>query len=149
MNTSSRYAPANNRHDAVLMIAALLIAASLCIGATAPFAWLLTVEASDAFDRREPDEIVRVEMPTGRVLGRWPALQSAYVAVWWEDRLLLIRNSYRSGETLPDRDRAARGDGDVDGHAVDGEAEELGELAGGLLHRRSAPQHLPLPVAER
>jgi len=36
-------------------------------------AWLLTLPASDAFDRRQPDEILRVELPTGRVLGRWRA----------------------------------------------------------------------------
>ena len=36
-------------------------------------AWLLTVEASDAFDRREPDAIVRVDLETGAVLMRWRA----------------------------------------------------------------------------
>ncbi|HVN37145.1 MAG TPA: hypothetical protein VMW19_03105 [Myxococcota bacterium] len=36
-------------------------------------AWLLTVEATDAFDRREPDEIVRVDLDTGAVLSRWHA----------------------------------------------------------------------------
>lgn len=30
-----------------------------------------------------------------------PTLQGAYVAVWHGDRLLLIRNSYKRGETLP------------------------------------------------
>ena len=32
---------------------------------------------------------------------RRPALTGSYVAVWHGDRLLLIRNSYKSGETLP------------------------------------------------
>ncbi|HXK25059.1 MAG TPA: hypothetical protein VMS55_20490 [Myxococcota bacterium] len=36
-------------------------------------AWLLTVEAADAFDRREPDAIVRVDLDTGAVLSRWHA----------------------------------------------------------------------------
>jgi 8-oxo-dGTP pyrophosphatase MutT (NUDIX family) len=30
-----------------------------------------------------------------------PDVRGAYVAVWCDDRLLLIRNSYRSGETVP------------------------------------------------
>jgi 8-oxo-dGTP diphosphatase len=30
-----------------------------------------------------------------------PDAQGAYVAVWWDDRLLLIRNSYRPGEVIP------------------------------------------------
>ncbi len=34
-------------------------------------AWLLTVEARDAFDRRLPDEILRVDLESGDVLGRW------------------------------------------------------------------------------
>lgn len=32
---------------------------------------------------------------------RRPDVRSAFVAVWWNDRLLLIRNSYKSGETVP------------------------------------------------
>jgi hypothetical protein len=36
-------------------------------------AWLLTVEATDAFDRRDPDAIVRVDLDTGAVLSRWHA----------------------------------------------------------------------------
>jgi hypothetical protein len=36
-------------------------------------AWLLTVPASDAFDRRLPDAIVRVDLVTGAVLSRWRA----------------------------------------------------------------------------
>ena len=36
-------------------------------------AWLLTVEASDAFDRREPDAIARVDLESGAVLSRWRA----------------------------------------------------------------------------
>jgi hypothetical protein len=36
-------------------------------------AWLLTVLAQDAFDRGEPDEIVRVELETGAALSRWRA----------------------------------------------------------------------------
>ncbi len=32
---------------------------------------------------------------------RRPAVRSAYVAVWWSDQLLLIRNSYKPGETVP------------------------------------------------
>jgi ADP-ribose pyrophosphatase YjhB (NUDIX family) len=32
---------------------------------------------------------------------RRPVVRSAYVAVWWDDRLLLIRNSYKRGETVP------------------------------------------------
>jgi len=36
-------------------------------------AWLLTLEASDALDRREPDEIVRVDLETGKELSRWHA----------------------------------------------------------------------------
>lgn len=34
-------------------------------------AWLLTVEASDAFDRRQPDQLLRVDLRDGRVLSRW------------------------------------------------------------------------------
>jgi ADP-ribose pyrophosphatase YjhB (NUDIX family) len=30
-----------------------------------------------------------------------PTTRGAYVAVWWGDRLLLIRNSYRPGEAVP------------------------------------------------
>ena len=36
-------------------------------------AWLLTVEARDAFDRRRPEEIVRISLETGAILGRWHA----------------------------------------------------------------------------
>ena len=41
-----------------------------------------------------------------RVLRVWwffrrPRVRGAFVAVWHDDHLLLIRNSYRSGETLP------------------------------------------------
>jgi len=36
-------------------------------------AWLLTVEASDAFDRRQPDAIVRIDVESGAVLSRWRA----------------------------------------------------------------------------
>ena len=36
-------------------------------------AWLLTVEATDAFDRRDPDAIVRVDLETGAVLWLWRA----------------------------------------------------------------------------
>jgi hypothetical protein len=36
-------------------------------------AWLLSVEASDAFDRREPDEILRVDVASGAELSRWRA----------------------------------------------------------------------------
>jgi len=32
---------------------------------------------------------------------RRPTLTGSYVAVWHNERLLLIRNSYKSGETLP------------------------------------------------
>ena len=32
---------------------------------------------------------------------RRPTVRGAYVAVWCGDRLLLVRNSYRSGETVP------------------------------------------------
>jgi len=34
-------------------------------------AWLLTVEATDAFDRRQPDAIVRIDVETGAVLSHW------------------------------------------------------------------------------
>jgi hypothetical protein len=36
-------------------------------------AWLLTGEATDAFDRREPDAIVRVDLASGRAQGTWHA----------------------------------------------------------------------------
>lgn len=36
-------------------------------------AWLLSVEASDAFDRREPDVILRVDLDRGVVLSEWRA----------------------------------------------------------------------------
>jgi hypothetical protein len=42
-------------------------------------AWLLTVEAIDAFDRREPDEIARVSLSDGRLLSRWRAPEGAAV----------------------------------------------------------------------
>lgn len=32
---------------------------------------------------------------------RRPHVHSAFVAVWWDDRLLVVRNSYKSGETVP------------------------------------------------
>ncbi len=32
---------------------------------------------------------------------RRPSVRSAYVAVWWDGRLLVIRNSYKRGETVP------------------------------------------------
>lgn len=32
---------------------------------------------------------------------RRPVMHGAYVAVWQDDRLLLVRNSYRRGETVP------------------------------------------------
>jgi ADP-ribose pyrophosphatase YjhB (NUDIX family) len=32
---------------------------------------------------------------------RRPEVRSAFVAVWWNDQLLLIRNSYKPGETVP------------------------------------------------
>lgn len=32
---------------------------------------------------------------------RRPAVRSSFVAVWWNDRLLLVRNSYKPGETVP------------------------------------------------
>jgi len=36
-------------------------------------AWLLGVEARDAFDRRLPDEVLRVSLASGELLGRWRA----------------------------------------------------------------------------
>ena len=36
-------------------------------------AWLLTVPATDAFDRALPDSIVRIDLDTGAVLSRWRA----------------------------------------------------------------------------
>jgi hypothetical protein len=36
-------------------------------------AWLLSVEASDAFDRREPDEVLRVDVASGSELSHWRA----------------------------------------------------------------------------
>ena len=36
-------------------------------------AWLLTVEARDAFDRSPPDELLRVDLEGGRLLSRWRA----------------------------------------------------------------------------
>jgi hypothetical protein len=36
-------------------------------------AWLLSVQATDAFDRREPDAIVRIDLESGNVLSRWRA----------------------------------------------------------------------------
>ena len=42
-------------------------------------AWLLTVEASDAFDRRQPDAILRVDLDSGRLLGRWRTPEGAVV----------------------------------------------------------------------
>lgn len=36
-------------------------------------AWLLSVEARDAFDRQRPDELVRISLESGRVLARWRA----------------------------------------------------------------------------
>jgi hypothetical protein len=43
-------------------------------------AWLLTVEAIDAFDRRQPDEIARVSLPDGRLLSRWHAPEGVAIA---------------------------------------------------------------------
>jgi hypothetical protein len=42
-------------------------------------AWLLTVDASDAFDRRRPDGAVRVSLDSGRVLARWQARQGTEI----------------------------------------------------------------------
>jgi hypothetical protein len=42
-------------------------------------AWLLTVEARDAFDRREPDEILRVDVARGALLGRWRASEGVAI----------------------------------------------------------------------
>ncbi len=53
------------------------------------------------------DFLARFALRTGyRALRIWwqirrPVLTGSYVAVWHGDRLLLIRNSYKSGETLP------------------------------------------------
>jgi hypothetical protein len=43
-------------------------------------AWLLTVEAIDAFDRRQPDEIARVALPDGRLVSRWQAPEGVAIA---------------------------------------------------------------------
>jgi hypothetical protein len=43
-------------------------------------AWLLTVEAIDAFDRREPDEVVRVSLADGRLVSRWQAPEGVAIA---------------------------------------------------------------------
>ena len=53
------------------------------------------------------DALVRAVYFAGyRVMRVWwfllrPNVRGAYVAVWHDDHLLLIRNSYRKGETLP------------------------------------------------
>lgn len=47
---------------------------------------------------------------------RRPATDGAYVAVWREDRLLLVRNSYRPGESVP-AGRIRRGEAPVVGAA--------------------------------
>ena len=53
------------------------------------------------------DFLARFALRTGyRALRIWwrirrPVLTGSYVAVWHDDRLLVIRNSYKSGETLP------------------------------------------------
>ena len=53
------------------------------------------------------DLLARLALRTGyRALRIWwrirrPVLTGSYVAVWHGDRLLVIRNSYKSGETLP------------------------------------------------
>ena len=39
----------------------------------AEHAWLLTVRAEDAFDRRQPDEIRRIDLASGELLDRWQA----------------------------------------------------------------------------
>lgn len=58
------------------------IAAGTPIGA--PHALLLTVIARDAFDRNEPDEIVRVDLATGRATGRWRARSGeAFLEIDW------------------------------------------------------------------
>jgi hypothetical protein len=50
-------------------------------------AWLLTVAAVDAFDRRQPDEIVRVDLATSQVLGRWRAQEGTVVIeIDWIER---------------------------------------------------------------
>ena len=36
-------------------------------------AWLLSVEALDAFDRREPDEILQIDVATGARRAQWRA----------------------------------------------------------------------------
>lgn len=47
--------------------------------AGAEVAWLLTVEARDAFDRSLPDEILRVSLASGALLGRWRAPEGSHV----------------------------------------------------------------------
>ena len=53
------------------------------------------------------DALVRAVFIVGyRVMRVWwffrrPSVRGAFVAVWHDDSLLLIRNSYRAGETLP------------------------------------------------
>lgn len=69
---------------------------------------------------------------------RRPAAHGAFVAVWWEDRLLLVRNSYRPGESVP-AGRIRRGEPPVEGAARE-LLEEVGiaagpaELAGAGVH---------------
>jgi hypothetical protein len=43
-------------------------------------AWLLTVEAIDAFDRRQPDEISRVSLADGRLVSRWQPPEGVAIA---------------------------------------------------------------------
>ena len=53
------------------------------------------------------DALHRIALRAGyRALIVWwwlrrPTLHGAYVAVWYDDQLLLVRNSYKEGETLP------------------------------------------------
>ena len=43
-----------------------------------------------------------------------PHAEGVFAAVWWEDRLLLIRNSYRTGESTPGG-RLGRGEPPLEG----------------------------------
>jgi hypothetical protein len=47
-------------------------------------AWLVTVEARDAFDRSPPDELLRVDLRDGRLLSRWrPPPGEAVTEIDW------------------------------------------------------------------
>lgn len=47
-------------------------------------AWLLTVEARDAFDRAQPDELLRVALPDGALRSRWrPPAGTAILDLDW------------------------------------------------------------------